>query len=583
MKNPNTSIRNFKLPSREELRKAIYSFTKKEWLVFLFLVLVLIIGTIGILQKINKSFMVATPMYGGSITEGVIGAPRFINPILATTEGDKDLVALIYSGLMRKNGDGSIIPDLAEKVDISKDGLTYTFTLKENTSFHDGEPVKVEDIIFTVNSIQDPIIKSPRRGNWNGVSVEKIDDRNIKFTLKQPFALFLENTTLGIMPSHVWENSPIELNEANMNPVGSGPYKVINVAKESSGIINIFSLEAFKKFALGKPFVKKITLKFYQNEEDLMNALKTNSVDQASSITPSNAQNLKDKHSIVSSVLPRIFGLFFNQNQNQLFTDKTILKAINLAIDKERIIDEIFKGYGVVINNPIPLNMVTFQELKPAGEDSQEIHVKEAQELLAKDGWKIGPSGYLEKTIVDTNKKKINKVLEFSISTGNALELTTTAEIIKQDLNMIGIKVEVKTFESGNLNKSVIRPRDYETLLFGQIVNSEADLYAFWHSSQRKDPGFNIAMYTNPKVDKLLEDASVVIDEESRNKKYIQFEEEIQKDMPVVFLYSPSFVYVTRNDLHGINIENIVSSSDRFAGAYLWYTKIDNIWKVFAK
>ncbi|MBP9715413.1 MAG: peptide ABC transporter substrate-binding protein [Candidatus Pacebacteria bacterium] len=576
-------MRNFKLPSKKEITRVILSFTKVEWYVFIILFIVLLVSTIMILGRINKSFTVAVPMYGGSLSEGIIGTPRFINPILANTDADRDLVALIYSGLMRKGPDGNMIPDLAEKVDMSKDGTSYVFTLRENIFFHDNTPVTIEDVIFTIDSIKDPIIKSPRKGVWDGVSVEKIDDRNIRFTLSRPFASFLENTSLGIMPKNIWQDSPIELNVANTNPIGSGPYKIKKLSKQSSGIVNAYDLEAFKKFSLGKPYLKNISLKFYQNEENLLNALKTKSIDQASSITPASAESLEVKNTINSFTLPRIFGLFFNQSQNQIFTNKVVIKAINQAIDKENIINEVLSTYGVVINNPIPANLIAFQELNLVNKLARSEIITETKTMLEKDGWKIGPSGYLEKTITNENKKKVNTILEFSISTGNAPELAKTAELIKKDLNAVGMKVEVKTFEIGNLNQSVIRPRDYDALLFGEIINTENDLYAFWHSSQRKDPGLNVAMYTNAKVDKILEDAFITMDPEVRAKKYIQFEEEIQKDMPAVFLYSPNLIYITLKELKGLSIKDIVSPSDRFANVYLWYTKVDNIWKVFSK
>ena len=145
------------------------------------------------------------------------------------------------------------------------------------------------------------------------------------------------------------------------------------------------------------------------------------------------------------------------------------------------------------------------------------------------------------------------------------------------------MKVDVKTFEVGNLNQSVIRPRKYDALLFGEIINHESDLFAFWHSSQRKDPGLNVAMYTNAKVDKILEDASITIDEQQRIKKYAQFEAEVKKDMPAIFLYSPNFIYVVSQNLKGLSILNITSPKDRFSNVYLWYTETENVWKIFAK
>ena len=580
------NISNFLLPLKNKIKLAISSFSKKERLVFLFFLFTLILSTIVLLESVNKSFMVNVPMSGGTLSEGIVGSPRFVNPILAYSPVDNDLVSIIYSGLMRKNTDGTLTPDLAEKYDISKDGLTYTFTLKNKIFFQDGKPLTADDVIFTINKIKDPIVKSPKKVNWDGVSVEKLDEKTIRFTLKQPYASFLENATIGILPLHLWTsgaNTPIEINELNINPIGSGPYQLKKVGKESSGLINSYELTAFNKFALGKPYIKNIIFNFYSNEGDSISALESGKVNQISSITPENAETLKEKKYLIkSSVLPRVFGLFFNQSQNQIFTDKKVVEAMNLAIDKDKIVREVLLGYGVVIDGPIPPNMVAYQKLGEEKDSSIEENKTQAVEILTKDGWKKGASGFLEKTTT-VKKKKTTGQLTFSISTGNSPELVKTAELIKEDLSSLGMKVDVKTFEIGNLNQSVIRPRQYDALLFGQIINHESDLFAFWHSTQRKDPGLNIAMYTNAKVDKILEDASILTDETARIKKYAQFENEIEHDMPAIFLYSPNFIYVVSKDLKGVSIDHITSASDRFLNLYSWYLKTDNIWKIFAK
>ena len=583
MENFYSRIRNFTLPKKDKINAALASFSRKEWVIFGVLFLTLFISATAIVQNVNKSLMVSVPLRGGSVSIGIIGTPRFINPILATSPIDQDMVALVYSGLMRKSPDGTLIPDLAEKYEMSKNGLVYTFTLKDKIYFQDGEPVTADDIVFTINEVKDSITKSPRRVDWDGVNVAKIDDKTIEFTLKQPYSSFLINATLGIMPEHLWGDSPIELNTANISPVGSGPYKIENVIQESSGIINSFGLSSFKKFILGEPYIKNLSLYFYSNEESLLVALDKKEVNQISSITPLNADILKERnYEIESLVLPRVFGLFFNQNQDQLFADKVVAKAIDRAIDKNKIIREVLFGYGVALGEPIPPNMIAYREYKEENLSREEI-LESVQNSLLKNGWSKDADGFLQKTITDKNKKKTTTALQFSISTGNAPELVKTAELIKQDLTAVGMKVDVKTFEVGNLNQSVIRPRKYDALLFGQIITHESDLYAFWHSSQRKDPGLNVAMYTNAKVDKILEDAFITVNEEERTKKYIQFEDEIKKDMPAVFLYSPNYIYTVPGGLEGASVGHIVSPSDRFLNIYSWYTETENVWKIFSK
>ena len=189
MENFYTRIRGL-LPSKNEVKKAVSHFSKREYFVFLGFLIIFCISTLIILQKINKSFMVNVPLQGGSITEGIVGTPRFVNPVLAFSDADNDLVSLIYSGLMRKNTDGTLTPDLVSKYETSKDGLTYTFTLRDKIYFHDNKAVTADDVVFTIDKIKDPVIKSPKKGNWDGVSVEKIDEKTIKFTLKQPYASY---------------------------------------------------------------------------------------------------------------------------------------------------------------------------------------------------------------------------------------------------------------------------------------------------------------------------------------------------------------------------------------------------------
>ena len=257
-----------------------------------------------------------------------------------------------------------------------------------------------------------------------------------------------------------------------------------------------------------------------------------------------------------------------------------MVKAISQAIDKDKIVREVLAGYGVTINDPIPPNMVQYQKLSREDNIPREQILEQVQSDLTKAGWNKNTECFLEKTTTE-KKKKVVTPLVFTISTSNAPELAQTAELIKEDLQKIGMNVDVKTFEAGNLNQSVIRPRKYDTLLFGQIINHESDLYGFWHSSQRKDPGLNIASYTNAKVDKILEDAFVTVNEETRIKKYIQFEEEIRKDMPAIFLYSPNFIYVVSSELQGLSLNHITTQSDRFSDVYAWYLNTEQVWKIF--
>src|SRR3989338_6242127 len=166
---------------------------------------------------------------GGSFVEGVVGEPRLINPLLSqTNDADRDLTTLIYSGLMKYNEEGKPVPDLAKSYEVSSDGLNYTIYLRDNAFWHDGVPVTAEDVVFTIQTAQNPDYGSLQRVNWQGVEIEKVNDVTIIFKLKERYAQFINNFTIRILPGHVWRDvKPVNfgLSDMNLKPIGSGPYK----------------------------------------------------------------------------------------------------------------------------------------------------------------------------------------------------------------------------------------------------------------------------------------------------------------------------------------------------------------------
>lgn len=339
--------KRFALPHGTTLDRVISSLSQSEKLVFWILVAVLTISTLSIFSKVNDSVLVEIEAKGGSFTEGIIGSPRLINPVLALSDADRDLVSLVYSGLLKATPEGDLILDLAERYSVSDDGLVYEFSIKEEAVFHDGERVTADDIIFTINKTLDPTLKSAQRANWDGVLIEKIDDRTVHFTLTRPYAPFLQNTTIGILPKHIWNHVDSEqfpFSEINVTPIGSGPYKVSGVKKDSSGVPEVYVLKSFNEYTLNRPFINKITLRFYQNEADLISAFNKGSVDSINSISPEAIAHINPER-VERTPLPRIFAVFFNQNTAQIFSNIEVRKALDTATDKDLIVEEVLTGY----------------------------------------------------------------------------------------------------------------------------------------------------------------------------------------------------------------------------------------------
>jgi peptide/nickel transport system substrate-binding protein len=563
------------IPFMKRAGNLIQSFTMTEKIIFYVFSAVFVVSGITLLYKVNKNFLVEVPDYGGTLVEGVVGYPRFINPVLASSDSDKDLTSLVYSGLLKSNPDGGVDLDLAEKYNISDDGLTYTFTLKNNLSFHDGYKVTADDVVYTIEKIQDGVLKSPRSGSWEGVKVQKIDDLTVVFTLPNQYSPFIQNLTIGILPKHIWKNISAEefpFSQFNVKPVGTGPYKIDSQNFSNNGLPNEYKLKSFSKYSLGRPFISNIVIKSYQTEKDLADAYKSGDVESMHSISPKTLTDLEiKKEDIKLSPLPRIFGVFFNQNVAQVLVNKEVRLALDAATDKKEIINNILNGYGKIINSPVPGIESDYEDAT-----STEARIFKAKSILEKAGWKINEDGIYQK-----KDKKGTSILSFSITTGDASELKETAMLLQRQWQKIGARVEVKIYEIGDLNQDIIRTRKYDSILFGEIIGKDLDLYPFWHSSQRNSPGLNIAMYANVKTDKALEAFRKTDDESNKTELLKDFDAEIQNDKPAIFTYSPYFIYVIPEKVKGVKIGSLTYSGERFSDVHKWYIETNNIWEIF--
>lgn len=567
MKSFTLFFRNFK----NEITRRIYSLTKKEFFIFIGLVIIFLFGIIGFLNSVSSHFSVRVPTYGGTLTEGVLGTPRFITPILASSDIDQSLSKIIYSGLVRKTAtpDGygyEIIPDLAESYSISEDGKIYTFTIRPDAVFHDKKPVTADDVVFTIKSIQDTRLQSPQFANWYGITVQAVDERVVQITLPRAFSGFLESATIGIIPMHIWESfSTEEFLASNRNniPVGSGPYRIKKIIRDKNGIPSAYVLKYFKKFTLQKPYIDKIIMELYPNEETLLSAYQKKSFDILGNIRPYELTKDNTKYTLTAP-LPRMFGLFFNEASNPIFKDGVVKNAINQVINKQEIVQSVFQEHAEVINHAFP-------ELKQTAL-TEPVETNTIIESLEQANWKIDPETGI--------RKKNNVPLSFTISTADTTELKYTAQIIQNQLKTIGIKTDIQVLQLGELENSVIKSRTFDALLFGQFIRNDADLFAFWHSSQKTDPGLNITGFSTKKLDGLIEQLFVAHEPEQRYELLNQIEQET-RTAPVIWIYQPYFIYALRKPVFGIQLQSLISKNDRFSNIYQWYIKTDTVWKFF--
>ena len=556
-------MRSWHIPLFVRLHGRVRAFSPGDR--FLFLVFAALLGIASLigLYALEQSFLVEIPAYGGSITEGEVGSPRFINPLLAISDADRDLSTLTYAGLMGLSGSGTLVPVLAESYDLSADGKTYTFIIRTDAKFSDGTPVTSADVAFTVGKAQDSSLKSPEYASWSGVRVETVDLHTVRFILTKPYTPFLGLTTLGILPAHLWgkiSSEQFPFSNLETSPVGAGPFKISSISRDASGLIENVSLVANPYYALGRPYLDSIRFNFYSRTEDLANALASGAIESAYDVSTKKA---------LTSSYARVFGVFWNSNQKQVYARAEVRKALSLAINRKNIVDIVLGGYATAIMGPVPPGGTVTQVSVPQSDDSAAAAAK----VLQSAGW-----SYDGTQRIWENKSAKQTLDAITIRTSNIPELKNVASAVKTDWEKLGIPVTIELYEPGDLSQNVIRPRKYEALLYGMVIGRDQDLYAFWDSQERNDPGLNIALYANKTVDTLLEDARSSADPKVRASDLQKIEDIVASEYPAAFLYTPDFTYAVPDDLKGVQLPQIIAPADRFATVASWYRSTDAVW-----
>jgi peptide/nickel transport system substrate-binding protein len=564
-------------PRFEGIHTLLTAFTPVQRMLLYIFAILMALSAFVLLAQANNMISVQVPAPGGAFVEGGVGTPRFVNPLLAASQADQDLTMLIYSGLMRETHADGFVPDLAESMTVSEDGLTYTFQLKEGLIFHDGHPLTAEDVVFTVNLAQNPEAKSSRRADWEGIAVRAEGERTVIFTLPAAYAPFTEIATTGILPKHLWQSIPVAefpFAPLNTHPVGSGPYRIKDVAVDTTGAPTEYELVSFRKFALGEPNVTRITYRIYANEDEVRSAFEDGKIDSFVSTAPKALPRDAAEEGLMHMPLSRVFGIFFNQNHASVLANAAVRQALDRAIDKQKIVNEVLGGYGSVLEGPIPPGMLLPATTTEATSTTPIDHAAEARAALTRGGWKYDESSQ--------SWSRDKATLSLKLATADTEELVATARAVADAWNAIGVKAEVEVYPLTEFNQTILRPRAYDAILFGEVVGRSLDLYPYWHSSQRNDPGLNLALYANPDADKALVDARAQADAAERHASLNSFLESVEADIPAVFLYAPHAAYLVPDGLQGIRIGTLTTPAERFIDVHEWYRDTERVWDIFA-
>ncbi|MFH1142437.1 MAG: ABC transporter substrate-binding protein, partial [Candidatus Uhrbacteria bacterium] len=504
---------------------------------------------------------IETPASGGEYTEGLVGEPQFVNPLYSSANDvDSDLVRLVFSGLFKYDPVLGLVPDLAASFEISDDHTNYTVTIREDAFWHDGQPVRASDVVFTIQSIQNPEYNSPLAVSFQGIQVSEISEKVVQFTLLEPFAPFLSTLTVGIIPSHQWEQVAAKramLTDLNLAPVGSGPYKFEKYTKDKNGNIGSYTLIHNLDYYAQVPYLERLHFKFYADANSAVDALKNRNIEGLAYI-PADLTTEVEKLRYVEIMrpsIPQVTAVFFNQDKNELLQEDEVRQALIMAIDKGEILRQALNGFGTPIDAPILSGMLGFHQAI----DRISYDPEAAQELINKH----------REEDEEGNLQEIN----FTMTVLDQPDFIRTAEVIKEQWAVIGVNLEIRVISAFELSTQVLTDRNYEMFLTGELLGIDPDPYPFWHSSQATDPGLNLANYVNRQADTLLEEARSISDPGEREAKYIQFQDYLAEDLPAIFLYQPTYRYAVASKINNVEMERITSPADRFSRINEWYTK----------
>ncbi len=537
---------------------------KEKILCFAFLILT-VFSLFKLGQSVLNKITVLKPATGGTLNYGVWETPKLINPVASqNNDVEQELINMIYSGLIEEDGKGGFVNNLAEDIIINPQRTSYEVYIKDDIYFHDENKLTADDVIFTVSLIKDINYKSPLFSLFKDVEVEKLGELMVKFTIPVEQSNFYNYLDFKIMPKHLWENiaaDSFRTHDLNMKPVGTGPYMIYKVQKNKDGKVVNLSLKRNRDY-FKNAFIDRINVHIFDSIEDAFVSFVKGNIDMIKELTPYQKDLLKNKSRITINYtkLPRYYAVFLNQ-KNSLLSIPEINKALDLAIDKQRIIDEIFFGNAELINAPISSDFIGYnKEL-----NQNDFDLEKAKEILKDLGFENN-NGVLEKTKSGKTTK-----LEFSLLLPSNNELIHLADLLKEDWGKLGVIIHLQIVPLHELHKDYLKTRNYDALIFGETYTINPDLYYFWHSSQTDNLGLNLSVYKNKELDSVLEINHTTSDKEQMKENLTEIQSLLHKDRPAIFLNNPYYIngYYKKVKLENNQIYNSFSSS--FTNIDEWY------------
>ena len=551
-----------------------------------------------------------TPADVVAFRDGVVGRPSSLTPLTQRTRADRDIVALVFRGLVGLGPGQTLVPDLAESWAIADAGRTYTFTIRPDAQWDDGTPVTADDVVFTVGMLKDEGYTGPAGDSWTDVTAEAVDAKTVKFSLGKPIGGFVELARQPLLPAHLLENVPAaELADSAFarSPVGNGPYRIVSPAAIAADTEHVI-LEPSDGYAgpvdpggavdatpspsaaeSGEPAAStgaaespsaqpgedepvdlagsglaRIDMRFFDDESSLVDAYRAGEIDAASGLAPATATSLMD---VAGTRLVRypsaIFtSLTFNLRPDHArFGDLHFRRAIEMAIDRTKIVKDAYLGLAAQAETPIPPSSWAFSaaESRPLP-----FSRSKATAELKKAGWKKTSKGWVAPK---TTKPFALKILALDAATNPVTNAVANA--VAKDLTTFGIKTTVTSLAPADLITK-LQDGDFDAALLDVNIGLDPDLYPLLASTQAGHGGSNVSGVQNADLDKLLEAARKPGTTAARKQRYAALQDFLSTEQTMPPLVFRDYVVAYRSTLDGPAARELGDLSDRFWDVLTW-------------
>ncbi len=558
----------FVLTKLDSLRDA-----KRHIIVWLLLLALLIAAVAMQMIWFQKAYRTTVWSDGGTYAEAVQGPIDTLNPLYAATNAEISASKLLFSSLFRYDSTGNLVNDLATSTVRSKNGRTYTIAVREDALWSDGKNVTAHDIVFTVDLMKSPDVRSLFYSSWVDIAARALDDKTVEFSLPAAYASFPHALTFSVLPKHVLEGvapGAIRQNTFSVSPVGSGPFTSRLLQLAPDGQRKIAQMAASQDYYGGTPRVTRFELHAFDTKDAMLRSLRKGEVSAAVDVDISSPL-LTNKFAIRQyPVNSGVYALF--NTKSLVLKDRNVRKALQLGTD----INQVRQAVGSTVPQldlPFVAGQITGDaKLKAAAYDLQK-----AKKILTAEGWK-----HRDGATIRTSKSK--QPLQLRVVTVKDSIYERVLDELASQWSALGIDVQIEaadpTSATNSFVQKVLQPRNYDVLIYELVIGADPDVYAYWHSSQATSLGYNFSNYRNPISDDALSSARARSEVQLRNEKYKTFTEQWLKDVPAIGLYQSVMGYAHRPSVQPyISETNVPSISERFSDILYWSAQQSAVYK----